>query len=242
MPGFKGQDFYELRHECLQSKKLFEDPEFIPSDEILFYDTPPLSSYTWKRPNDICQDPKFVIDTYSRFNAKQGNLGDCWFVSAISTLTLHQKFLNRVISSDNSFEKEFYAGIFHFRFWHFGEWVDVVVDDRLPTHGKHLVYLHSKNDNEFWSALLEKAYAKLKGGYQHLDGGESSNAFQCFTGGIIESYNLEETPEKIIQKLKTTLRKSSMQDVGSKLVHFIFKSIIVDLFLIPSGNNDWMWH
>lgn len=143
-------------------------------------------------------------------------LGDCWFVSAVATLTLHRKFLHRVVCEDNSFEKDQYMGIFHFRFWHFGEWVDVVIDDRLPTFNKKLVYVHSKKETEFWSPLLEKAYAKLKGGYQNLDGGESSVAFQNFTGGITESFKLDETPEKIINKLKTNLRKSSMQDVGSK--------------------------
>ena len=200
---FRNQDYNQLKAEHFRSGRLFKDPEFPAGSQILVegnsqYVIPyfrgtkfETDSIEWLRPKEICRDPRLFVDGTDRFDINQGEIGNCWFLAAMANLVENEKLFERVVPKDQAgFNDSDYCGIFRFRFWRFGEWEEICIDDRLPTRGGKLIYLRSVQNNEFWGALLEKAYAKLHGSYKALEGGLTIEAAVDFTGGIPEMIDL----------------------------------------------------
>uniref|UniRef100_A0A4W6G7C3 Calpain 9 n=1 Tax=Lates calcarifer TaxID=8187 RepID=A0A4W6G7C3_LATCA len=204
-----GKSFEQLRQECLQKGVLFEDPDFPATDSSLFFSQSVPVQIQWKRPTELCENPQFIVGGADRTDICQGQLGDCWLLAAIASLTLKKDALARVVPQDQSFDHR-YAGIFHFQFWQHNRWLDVVVDDRLPSVRNKLIMLHSASNDEFWSALLEKAYAKMHGSYESLKGGSTMEAMEDFTGGVGEMYETKNAPTDLFSIMKKALDRGSM--------------------------------
>ncbi|KAF6717942.1 Calpain-1 catalytic subunit [Oryzias melastigma] len=194
-----GQDFQQLTDYCLSQRVKFLDETFPPERSSIgegVLSPSDLARVEWLRPAKIAPTPSFVVRGVSRFDFGQGTVGNCWFLASIGALTFQKNIFKQVVPLEQTFDQN-YCGLFHFRFWRFGKWVDVVIDDKLPTINGRLIFVRSQNQNEFWPALLEKAYAKVCGSYTDMTAGTPSEAMMDFTGGVHIYIRLSEPPQNL---------------------------------------------
>ncbi|OMO61416.1 hypothetical protein CCACVL1_23541 [Corchorus capsularis] len=182
----------------------FTDGEFPPNDQSLFVDpgNPPSKLQVvseWMRPAEIVKEgrldsrPCLFSGAANPSDVCQGRLGDCWFLSAVAVLTEVSRISEVIITPEYNEE-----GIYTVRFCIQGEWVPVVVDDWIPCEspGKP-AFATSRKGNELWVSILEKAYAKLHGSYEALEGGLVQDALVDLTGGAGEEIDMRSPQAQI---------------------------------------------
>ena len=47
----------------------------------------------------------------------------------------------------------------------------IVMDDYVPFYGNNLVFNRKPSDGDFWSIIMEKAFAKINGNYEYINFG-----------------------------------------------------------------------
>lgn len=132
-------------------------------------------------PEVWCRHGKLFLDGSSSGDVIQGQLGDCWFLSALAVMGANESLLQTCFWKEDSF-KEY--GLYVLRFYKDCNVIYVIVDDRLPVKNKDgkLIFAGNKDPNELWVPLIEKAYAKLHGCYKALIGGYTHNGLADMTG------------------------------------------------------------
>lgn len=80
----------------------------------------------------------------------------------------------------------------------------VVVDNYVPTKNGTLAFSRT-NGKEMWVIMLEKAWAKIHGSYERIEGGDTQTTVRDLTGAPGETYDLkdkDQTPDGIWEKLQ----------------------------------------
>ncbi|XP_041827155.1 calpain-1 catalytic subunit-like [Melanotaenia boesemani] len=214
---FFNQDFKQMKEYCLIRRVRYIDDMFPPDQKSIgqgFMDPSELARVEWLRPSKIVSNPSFVVDGVSRFDFGQGLAKNCWLIASIGALTFQNDIFKQVVPLEQSFDED-YCGLFHFRFWRFGKWVDVVIDDKLPTINGRLIFVHSKDPTEFWPALLEKAYAKVCGSYADMNSGTPAEALVDFTGGVHICVQLNNPPKSLWKLMCRAGQSKSLMGCGT---------------------------
>ncbi|KAJ7327525.1 hypothetical protein DFH08DRAFT_884716 [Mycena albidolilacea] len=201
-----------IAKECRLKNRKFRDIEFdIENDREKCLHG--LSGGTFnpsdvQRVTDIFEQPRFFIDGASSSDIVQGAIGDCWFVSALATISTAPGLIEKFcVARDEQ------VGVYGFVFFRGNRWESIVIDDLLYTsipkyeelswaekqlyHNdkdkytasarkgtKTLYFARSATEGETWIPLIEKAYAKLHGDYASLCGGEACEAIEDLTGAV----------------------------------------------------------
>jgi calpain-15 len=134
----------------------------------------------WRRPQDF-----MIIDNtehHKEINVfhkeiepsdiKPGQFSYKWILCALATLAERPGLVDRLFVTD-TYKKN---GTYRMRINKNGVWQELTIDDYMPCSLEGGPLFTRSHGNELWVMLLEKAYAKLHGGYQMLEYGHPNEA------------------------------------------------------------------
>ena len=116
----------------------------------------------------------------------QGDVGNCWLLSAIASLAefpnyfKNHIFKTNTLSSNGKYDLCLYDASKK-------DWITVTIDDRIPCLERNWYDIPTPlfakpHDNEIYILLIEKAFAKLVGSYKQLSGGHPVLGWMVLTG------------------------------------------------------------
>ena len=176
----------------------------------------------WMRPKEFIDDKTktgaFLSEDAGSNDVCQGQIGDCWFIGAMSVLATRDELLYGGAATagslirpgmmvDKNMAQMFSSGVYPpifqkfrshhiyvLRFFKEYAWRYVIIDDQLPCFSGNgdLVFAKCKDEYELWVPLIEKAYAKLFGCYQTLISGFIDDGLHDMTSFVCEKKKLHD--------------------------------------------------
>jgi len=143
----------------------------------------PFKFVKWLRVHDVpelVKDGKCYIfeDEIEPKDIKQGQLGDCYFLTSLGSLAEWPDRVRKLFITDQVNK----YGIYGLRMFYNGKRVEVVVDDLIPCTRKAKPKFSRANGPELWVIILEKAWAKIHGCYERISAGNTYLTIRDLTG------------------------------------------------------------
>lgn len=179
------QDFCKDPSRCKFITREDEESDEEELDEDLEEEKVPKKSKTIKlNPDESLA--KVKRGGASSLDVMQGNLGDCWFISALALVASRDDLFDHMLCN-GEFEEYEKMGLYVFRMFKNCKVHFIVVDDKIPCMERRNghcfpAFARCRNPNEFWVSLIEKAYAKLNIRYINLTSGFIDEGLQDLTG------------------------------------------------------------
>ena len=178
----------------------YSDPEFQHTIQSLIGFQIPrnmsfLQTLKWFRPDIFFRGKKIAV--YNRIepdDIHQGQLGDCYFLAACSSIAQKSDRLERLFLSKGAYNPE---GLYAVAICLNGIWQEIILDDVIPcTPRDKKPAFNTSKEGELWVMLLEKAWAKVHNGYMNISAGLTREALRDLTGASAKTFFTEKSGPK----------------------------------------------
>ena len=183
-------------------------PEDVEESEVVDWE-----KIKWKRVDNIFNSSEYQVfyDKIEKDDIIQGNLGNCYFLSAIASLCKYPNLIEKLFFFKEKSDEHCYGCYFRIN----GIWKLVLLDDYIPSLENNFAFTHT-NGNELWVILLEKAWAKLNGNYARIIGGDPHEIFEVLTNAYCEKFMFNKlNKEEIWLKYKNAQEKGFLMIAGT---------------------------
>lgn len=195
----------------------------------------------WLRPEEFFPGGKYTIfeGSIDIDDVNQGNLGNCYFLSAIAAMCEYPQMISELFRQFTINNHGYYEVVFNLN----GVWKVVIVDDYFPClkSNKNPIFSKPKN-SELWVLILEKAWAKVNGGYVNIIGGWPCEVLKAVTPFCNKSYNNNDYQEELFNIILDADQKGYIMACSSIFEPSIERKGIISghAFTIISAHEAWI--
>ena len=238
---FKPEDMIFSKNEeknleyLKEMSKGFQKSLNLPDNAIIFETKEDfLKILTFKRLSEL--DLEIFDDKIDCSKFRQGLIGNCYFIDAISNLSNCAQILTQLFRID----KKNKIGYYEICFFIEGEWQVVIIDDIIPFIQNDIFFTSAplKGCKCCYFILLEKAWAKINGSYIDSIGGFAVQAYEALTGFVTDMKN-----HKVLLKVKNDQQKEQLikaysPDDIDKIFQLIYEGIREYGYFFSAGSEE----